>query len=265
MKNFKMIKVVILCGGKGTRLREETEYKPKPLIEIGGKPILWHIMKHYSHFGFKEFILCLGYKGDQIREYFLNYRFFENNFQLDLASDEKILIGGNSSLEDWKISFIETGLDTATGSRIKKVIPFIDDEYFFATYGDGISDVNIKDLEQFFLQIKKIAVLTGVHPWSKYGQIKVDQGNSITHFQEKPRLTDIINGGFFVFNKKIFEYISDTEECVLERDVFEGLANEGQIGLFKHHGFWHCMDTFKDYQDLNNLWFSGERPWEIWS
>lgn len=258
-------KVVILCGGQGTRLREETEYKPKPLVEIGGKPILWHIMKHYAHYGLNDFILCLGYKGEQIKEYFLNYKFFVSDFSMDLRTGEKSYLVNNADLEDWQINFIYTGLETMTGSRIKKVLPYIKTDYFFATYGDGVSDVNLNDLKEFYLKSGKIAVLTGVHPWSKYGQIRINDENSVTHFIEKPRLTDFINGGYFVFNRKIFDYLPEGDNCILEREPFDNLASDGQIGMFKHKGFWHCMDTYKDYEDLNNLWQPGKRPWEIWT
>lgn len=253
-------KVVILCGGAGTRLREETEHKPKPLVEICGKPILWHIMKSYSVHGFNDFILCLGYKGNMIKEYFLNYEAFGADVTLDLVSGSKLL-HRKEPIENWRITFVDTGLNTNTGGRIKMVEHFIKEPYFLATYGDGVSDVNIKELERVFLEKGKKVLLTGLHPWSKYGQVVVDEKGTVIEFREKPRLQDLINGGYFVFSKDVFNYLDG--DPVLEREPFESLAEEGQIHLYKHEGFWHAMDTYKDFQDLNAYTYEN-MPWRTW-
>lgn len=254
-------KVVILCGGKGTRLREETEKKPKPLLSIGNYPILWHIMKHYSHYGFNEFILCLGYKGDLIKEYFLNYQNRRWDIQLNLKEGKKSLLLGDNQIENWNITFAHTGVETNTGGRIKRIENYIDGEYFFLTYGDGLSDVNLRKLEEFFLLKGKTGVITGIRPQSKYGVISVGNDNIITGFKEKPMLNDHINGGFCVFHKNIFNFLEDNS--VLEQEVFEKLAGERELAMYKHEGFWKCMDTYKDFLELNKMWEQGDTPWKV--
>lgn len=235
------IKVVILCGGRGTRLNEETEFRPKPLVPIGEKPILLHIMNHYAHYGYSNFVICLGYKGDLITKYFIENP--QNN---------------------WNIEFVDTGVEAQTGTRIKRVEKYIDSDYFLATYGDGISDVNISELVNFHKTKGITATLTAVHPHSKYGQIKEGPGSLIEEFVEKPILNDYINGGFFVFRKEIFDYLSNKEDCILEREPFSKLVSKKQLSMFKHEGFWHCMDTYKDYLELNEMWKEGKRPWVNW-
>jgi glucose-1-phosphate cytidylyltransferase len=254
-------KVVILCGGKGTRLREETEKKPKPMVTIGHHPILLHIMKHYSHYGYNSFVLCLGYKGEFIKEYFLNYIDRCCDLQLNLKDGVKSVIKDQKGLDNWDIIFADTGLETNTGGRIKRVEKYIKGEYFFLTYGDGLSNVNLKELEKFFLQKGRIGLVTGTRPESKYGQIAVGSDSIITGFKEKPILSDYINGGFFVFNRKIFDYLD--ENCVLEKEIFERLSREKELALFRHEGFWKCMDTYKDYQELNEMWKNGNTPWKV--
>lgn len=234
-----MMRTVILCGGEGTRLRELTESIPKPLVEIGGKPILWHIMKIYSYYGFNDFILCLGYKGNLIEEY------FKKNKE-----------------ENWNIIFADTGLKTNTGGRIKKIEKYIDDEIFLANYGDGLADINLNKLLSFHKRMNKIATITCVNPVSQFGIIKINDSNLITAFKEKPLLNQWINGGFFVFNKKIFDYL--TGDDILEKRPFETLAKERQIVAYKFSGFWDCMDTFKDMQLLNELWQKENAPWKVW-
>jgi len=255
-------KVVILCGGLGTRLREETEFKPKPLVEIGGRPILWHIMKGYAHYGFRDFILCLGYRGQMVKEYFLSHEYMDHDFLLDLRTNERQVLQRNADDEDWRIVFADTGLETNTGGRIKRIQRYIDTEYFFATYGDGVSDVDIRRLEAFFLEKGKAAVITGLHPWSKYGRVDVGADGSVMGFAEKPQLMDVINGGFFVFSRRVFDYLD--EDCILEREPFERLAKDREMALYKHEGFWHAMDTYKDYLELNRMWSSGQAPWRVW-
>ncbi len=254
-----MTKVVILCGGMGTRLREETEYKPKPLVEVGGKPILWHIMKHYSHYGFKEFILCLGYKGEMIKNYFLNYQTQHNNFTIALKTGTVAL--HSSDEEDWNITCVDTGQESLTGKRLKLIQPFIgNDEEFMVTYGDGVSDVNIKELLAFHKQKAKIGTITGIKPLSKYGLLKSNPENTITDFVEKPVLNDRINGGYIIFNKSIFEHLDDD---MFEFTTLPALAKQQQLALYFHEGFWQCMDTYRDYLHLNKLWHV-EKPWKVW-
>lgn len=256
------IPVVILCGGRGTRLQEETEYKPKPLLEIGGRPILWHIIKGYSHYGFRTFILCLGYKGKAVKEYFLNYEYMNNDFALNTRSKDCRVFNSHPEGEEWTIVFSDTGQETNTGGRIKRVEKYIHGDIFMATYGDGVSDVNIKALLDFHLGHKKIATITGFHPRSKYGQVKVRKNGEILAFKEKPRLQDSINGGFFVFNRRFFDYLDD--DCVLEGEPFERLVANKQMALYNHEGFWFAVDTPKDYQEINAMYEARRTPWIVW-
>lgn len=262
MTDLANVPVVILCGGRGTRLREETEYKPKPLVEVGGRPVLWHIIKGYSHFGFKTFILCLGYKGRAIKEYFLNYEYMNNDFSLNTRSKECRVLKPQNAAEDWTIIFADTGPETNTGGRIKRIEGHIPGDVFMATYGDGVSDLDLKALLDFHLRNKKIATITGFHPRSKYGQVKIGSDGEILAFQEKPLLQDSINGGFFVFHRKFFEYLDD--DCVLEREPFERLVAEKQMALYNHEGFWFALDTYKDYLEINAMFEAGNTPWMVW-
>ena len=256
----EQVKTVILCGGKGTRLREQTEKVPKPLVEIGGIPILVHIMKIYSHYGFNDFVLCLGYKGDEIKKYFRDYIFSKGDMKMDLEKDEiKSLV---SEKENWKITFVDTGLETQTGGRIKKIKEHIDGDDFFCTYGDGLSQVDLKELLEFHQKNGKIATMTCVQPASPFGMIKFGEDNVITESKEKPPLNQWINGGFFVFSNKIFDHIGDNE--ILEKEVFDKLVEEKEICAFPFDGFWDCMDTFKDNQVLNEMWKKSEAPWKVW-
>ena len=256
------MKVVILCGGMGTRMKEETEFRPKPLVEIGGMPILWHIMKIYAHYGFTDFILPLGYRGYMIKEYFFNYEWMSNDITLNLRSRDRSF-HYKHKLEDWNITFVETGLETNTGGRVKKIEKYIQDDEFMLTYGDGVADVNINDLLKYHGSKNVIATLTGVHPYSTYGVIDFEDGGLIKGFKEKPHLDGWINAGFFVFNKKIFKYLDDN--CVLEKEPMNKLAVEGQLAVFLHQGFWKSMDTFKDQQILNKLWAENSTPaWKVW-
>ncbi len=254
------MKVVILCGGKGTRLREETEFKPKPLVEVCGRPILWHIMKGYAAAGFNEFVLCLGYRGDMIKRYFDAYATENADYALDLGSGDRTILRGRGDAVDWKITFAETGEDAQTGARVALAQPYVDGDYFMCTYGDGVSDVDLAALERFYLEKGKKAVMTGVHPWSKYGQLEVDSDDVVRRFIEKPRLHDYINGGFFVFSTAVFDYL---DEGMLERTPFERLAEEREIALFRHEGYWAAMDTYKDFEELNaHTWDT--MPWKTW-
>jgi glucose-1-phosphate cytidylyltransferase len=259
------MKVVILCGGEGTRLKEETEFKPKPMVKIGGMPILWHIMKFYSHYGFKDFVLCLGYKGDVIRQYFLNHELMKRDFTISLKGGDKTIHDGEKYSEDWNITMAETGAKSMTGARIKRIEKYINEDEFMLTYGDGLSDVNIKNLVEHHHKKNTIGTLSGVNPQSRFGLIKTDENSIVTKFVEKPVLYDeYVNGGFCVFKKDVFDYITADDSCVFETKPLSELAGKKQLSVYKHNGFWYCMDTYRDYLDLNNEWNSGNAPWKIW-
>jgi len=258
------MKVVILCGGLGTRLREETEFKPKPMVEVGGKPLIWHIMKIYAHYGFREFVLCLGYKGEMIKDYFLNYEAMNNDFTIQLGNPNRIDFHSNHAEDGWKITLMDTGEKAMTGSRIKQVEKYIVEDEFMVTYGDGVANVDIKKLLEHHRKQKKTATLTGVHPLSKFGEV-VEEHGIVKNFSEKPQLSEgYINGGFFVFNKKFFDYLSSDYGCVLEKDPLEKLTKERQLSVYPHDGFWQCMDTYRDYKYLQETWQDGKAPWKIW-
>ena len=255
------MKVVILSGGLGTRLSEETTLRPKPMIEIGGKPILWHIMSGYAYYGFNEFVVALGYKGEMVKEYFLNYYHHQSDLTINLKTGKATAI--NRDPKDWKVHLIDTGDSTMTGGRIYRLRDNLKDETFMLTYGDGLSDVNIKALLKFHRSHGKIATVTAVRPIARFGEIKI-KGDKVVGFKEKPQITEgWINGGFFIFNKEIFKYLSrDTD--VLEGKPLETLAKDDQLMVFKHEGFWHCMDTVRDKQTLERLWDSGQAAWKVW-
>ncbi|KJU82095.1 glucose-1-phosphate cytidylyltransferase [Candidatus Magnetobacterium bavaricum] len=256
------MKAVILCGGLGTRLREETEFRPKPMIEIGGMPILWHIMKTYSSYGFNEFILCLGYKGKTIKDFFYNYEIAINDFTIELGT-KNIEMYPRHEEHGWKVTLIDTGENTMTGGRVKKVERFIDGDTFMLTYGDGLTDLNIKTLLEFHKSHKKIGTVTGVSPPSRYGELVIHDDHVIS-FSEKPAGEEaFINGGYFVFNRKFYDYLEDDDSCILERVPLEKLVSDGQLKVFQHRGFWQCMDTYRDYKFLKELW-DNKPPWRIW-
>jgi glucose-1-phosphate cytidylyltransferase len=259
------MKVIILCGGMGTRLREETEYKPKPMVEIGGKPILWHIMKHYAHYGFKDFILALGYKGNIIRDYFLNYYTYNTDFTVNLRDQGKIEYNKNCFGEDWTVTMVETGADSMTGYRVKLAGKYVNGDNFMVTYGDAVSDVNLYELFNFHLAHGLIGTVTGVFPPSRFGDL-VTKDNLVTHFYEKIKDTKQqvpINGGYFVFKKEFLEMIPEDRLVDLERIPMTKLTERSQLAIFRHNGFWQCMDTYRDNQLLEKLW--RENPtWKIW-
>lgn len=256
------MKVVILAGGYGTRLAELTQEIPKPLVEVGGRPILWHILNIYAAQGFKEFIIALGYKGHLIRDYFLNYRARNTNITVDLATEK--IVYHNSSPMDWKVTLVDTGIDTMTGGRIKRLAPYLDDRRFMVTYGDGVANVDLSALIRFHEQHKKLATVTAVHPTSRYGKLEIGQTGQVSRFTEKPEFgEDWINGGFFVFEPGFMKLIPN-DNSVLEREPLESASAGGQLFAYKHSGFWHCMDTLRDRNNLNRLWNDGEAPWKIW-
>jgi glucose-1-phosphate cytidylyltransferase len=258
------MKVIILCGGMGTRLREETEYKPKPMVEIGGKPILWHIMKHYAHYGFKEFILALGYKGNIIRDYILNYYIYNSDITVDLGSGGKVSYHNNCIKEDWKVTLVETGAESMTGYRVKLAGRFITEDNFMVTYGDAVSDVNIDKLVKFHKNHGLIGTVTGVYPPSRFGDLVTD-GNKVSSFDEKIKdyNREPINGGYFVFRKEFLDFIPKDPKIDLERAPMTQLTMKSQLSVYRHNGFWQCMDTFRDNQLLEKIW--KENPiWKIW-
>ncbi|MEK6816885.1 MAG: glucose-1-phosphate cytidylyltransferase [Nanoarchaeota archaeon] len=257
-------RVVILCGGKGTRLQEETEYRPKPLVAVGGMPILWHIMKIYSHYGYNDFVLCLGYKGDMIKQYFLNYQFNVHDFTLNMKDKTKT-VHHNDDVPDWNITFANTGLESNTGSRIKQIEKYIDADNFFLTYGDGVADVNIPELIQFHKRHNKIGTVTSVRPSTRFGNLTIQDDGSILDFTKTTKLHDgWIDGGFFVFKKEMFDYLSTDKNCMLESDPLKSLAKDKQFMSYKHPGFWQCMDTQRELEVLNGMWNSGNPAWRIW-
>ena len=260
----KDIPVVILAGGLGTRLREQTEFIPKPMVPIGSKPILWHIMRIYSYYGFKHFIICLGYKGDMIKDYFINYRYRNSDFTINLGKHNDILVNSLHDVDDWQITLADTGLNTMTGARIKRIEKYINTSHFFLTYGDGVANIEIDKLMEFHLSHKKIATVTGVRPPSRFGELRIEE-NQVIEFGEKPQVkTDMINGGFFVLNQEIFSYVSENHECTFEREPLERLAKDNQLMVYHHTGFWQCMDTLRDMDLLNKYWESGDVPWKVW-
>ncbi|MCE1190085.1 MAG: glucose-1-phosphate cytidylyltransferase [Ignavibacteria bacterium] len=257
------MKIVLLAGGLGTRLAEETTVKPKPMVEIGGYPILWHIMKIYSQYGFNDFIICLGYKGFLIKEYFYNYYLHKSDVTINLA-DNSTEIHRNLS-EPWKITLVDTGLNTLTGGRLKRVQKYVGDETFMMTYGDGVADVNVPALIDFHKGHKQIATLTAVQPTGRFGALQIDPDNTISVFKEKPTGDGTwVNGGFFVLEPKVFDYIED-DATMFERAPLENLARDGQLNAYHHQGFWMPMDKLSDKHELEKMWSSGSAPWKIWN
>ncbi len=257
------MKVVILCGGLGTRLREETEYKPKPMVDVGGRPIVWHIMKNFAHFGFRDFILCLGYKGQTIKDYFLNYEAMNNDFTISLGRASQITYHGSHHEQDFRVTLAETGQETMTGGRVKRIERYIEDEPFIVTYGDGLSDVDPAVLTAYHKSHGKIATVTSVRPTSRFGVLDIGEGGKVKSFAEKPQLDGWTSAGFFVFNRGIFKYLTG-DDCVMERQPLEQLAREGQLMTHQHKGFFFAMDTYREYKALNDLWDSGKAPWKVW-
>jgi glucose-1-phosphate cytidylyltransferase len=256
------MKVVILCGGKGTRLSEETEFKPKPMVDIGGRPILWHIMKSYARYGFKEFVLALGHKGEVIKDYFIDYHLHNSNVTVDLARRE--ITYNNPTVEDWIVHMIDTGMESMTGGRLHRLEPLLKPEgTFMLTYGDGVINLDINELVTFHRRHGRVATVTAVRPQARFGNMILN-GTQVAEFKEKPQTEGSwINGGFFIFEPGVFEYLHG-DATVLEGDPLEHLAIDGQLMAYPHHGFWHCMDTVRDRMVLENLWASGAALWKVW-
>ena len=257
------MKVVIFCGGLGTRLREETEFRPKPMVPVGERPILWHIMKTYAHYGHKEFILCLGYKGDVIKEYFRNYHWNTSDVSLRLGPQPQIQYLNQHAEEDWSVTLVDTGQTTMTGGRLKRVLRFIEEEDFLVTYGDGLTNSDINRSIAFHHAQRKVVTITAVRPAARFGDLELT-ADTVTAFKEKAeQQAGFINGGFFVMNKRIGDHLTD-DQCVLEQEPLNRLAAAGEIAAYRHLGFWQCMDTYREQQLLAHLWESGKAPWKVW-
>ena len=258
------MEVVILCGGLGTRLREETEFRPKPMVNIGSRPILWHIIKYYAQFGLNDFVLALGYKGEMIKNYFCHYEIMNNDVTIELGRPEDIQIHHAHDEAGWKVTLADTGEKSLKGARLKKVEQYISGDTFMMTYGDGIADVDINSLLAFHRAHGKLATVTGVNPASLFGELRTD-GDRVVSFTEKPQNGEgLINAGYFVFNRSILNYLSVDDLCDLEVGPLEQIAKEGQLMVFEHRGFWACMDTLRDMDYLNKLWNDGQAKWKTW-
>jgi len=260
------MQVVILCGGFGTRLREETEYRPKPMVHIGNKPILWHIMKIYAYYGHHDFILTLGYKGDMIKQYFLNYEVMSNDVTLELGRPGSMSMHQSHTETGWNITLANTGEKTLKGGRLKRVEKYLEGDTFMLTYGDGVADIDINKLVDFHYSHGKMVTVTGVRPIARFGELVIE-GSRVQSFQEKPQVaseSSVINGGFFVCNRKILEYITEDEHCDFEYGALEEIAAKGELMVYEHRGFWYCMDSLRDVEKLNKLWSEGQAAWKVW-
>jgi glucose-1-phosphate cytidylyltransferase len=254
------VKAVILAGGLGTRLREETEFRPKPMVEIGGKPILWHIMKVFAFHGITDFIVCVGYRGNVIKEYFLNYEALNTDFTIHLGNKHDIVYHDTHLESDWRVTVVDTGLETQTGGRVKRIEPFIDDT-FIVTYGDGLADIDVGALIAFHRAHGRVATVTAVQPTSRFGLLNLDKDARVATFNEKPQTDDWVNGGFFVFDRGVFDYLDDA--CTLEREPLAALTRAEQLMAYRHTGFWQPMDTHREFTLLNELW-ERNPPWKLW-
>jgi len=258
------MKVVLLCGGLGMRLREETEFRPKPMIEVGGRPILWHIMKTFAHHGLNDFVLCLGYRADVVKRYFLEYETMRNDFTVELGNPASLTFHGGHHERGWRVTLADTGATANTGARIKRIERYIDSDPFLLTYGDGVADIDLPALLKFHRSHGKIATVTGVRPPARFGELITLDG-SVREFREKPQASQgLISGGFFVLSRAAFRYLEDDDACVLEREPLERMAKDAELMVYEHPGFWQCLDTPRDLQHLQDLWREGA-PWKIWA
>lgn len=264
--NLQDMQAIILCGGQGTRIRAVAEDRPKPMVEVGGKPILWHIMKIYAHYGVRKFVLALGHQGNTIVDYFSNYQLRQRNVTINLRDSSARLFHSDSEsaeIEDWEITMVHTGEETMTGGRIKRLEPYLHGDAFFATYGDGLSDVNLKSLLEFHRSHGRIATMTGVHLPTTFGVVEAEPDGTIRSFREKPTMDGYINGGFFVFQRELLDTI-ENDATILEDKPFRSLVEKDQLRMFLFDGFWQCMDHYKDYTTLNGMWAKKQAPWKIW-
>ena len=260
------IPVMILCGGLGTRLREETEVRPKPMVEIGGRPILWHLMKIYASHGLHNFILCLGYKGHVIKEYFLNYKAYTSDLTLQLGAPDQVQYHNSHCVESWRMTLVETGHEAQTGARVARAAAYVESDIFCLTYGDGLADIDIAALIRFHRAHGRIGTVTGVRPPGRFGELRVGPDGGVLEFNEKPQVTDgLINGGFFVLDRTFADrYLEPLDSLVLEQQPLQRLARDGELGVYVHEGFWQPMDTYRDVGLLDRYWASGAAPWKVW-
>lgn len=256
------MRLIVLAGGLGTRLREETEYRPKPMVEVGGRPILWHIMRNFSEFGITEFVIATGYRGDVIRDYFLNFRSRSQDFTTNLGTGEVAYHGEQSVERSWRVTVADTGRDTMTGGRVKRLSQYVEGR-FMVTYGDGLADVDIEQLLAFHEHHGRFATVTTTRPNSRFGVLDLDSEGVVERFREKPQADGHVNAGFFVFEPQVLDYLDD--DCVLEREPLERLAADRQLMAYEHTGFWQPMDTYREFKMLNEMWDAGDAPWRLWS
>lgn len=254
---------MLLCGGLGTRLREETEYRPKPMVEVGGRPVLWHIMKLFAHHGLTDFVLCTGYRGQMIKEWFLNYEAWNSDFTITLGDHSSVRFHGSHLETGWEVTVTDTGLETQTGGRVKRAARYLTGDRFIVTYGDGLSDVDLGALLAFHAEHGKLATITTTRPLSRFGIVDLEPDRTVRRFREKPQGDEWVSSGFFVFEREFLDYLD--EDCVLERAPLERLASEGQIAAYQHDGFWQPMDTYREFLMLEEMWDSGKAPWRVWA
>jgi glucose-1-phosphate cytidylyltransferase len=262
-RELMKMKTVILCGGLGTRLREETEFRPKPLVPVGERPILWHIMKIYSHAGYNDFVLCLGYRGTMIKEYFLNYQAMNNDFTICLGGDRQVEYHNAHNEQDFRVTLVDTGQQTMTGGRLARVRDYVGDGAFLLTYGDGVSDVDISALVEFHRSHGKLATVTTVRPPSRFGMLQVAASGRVEQFAEKPQMQGWASVGYMVLEPGVFDYLTG-DDCIFEQEPLQRLALDGQLMAYRHEGFFFAMDTYREFQVLNELWDSGKAPWKVW-
>ncbi len=258
------MKAVLLAGGLGTRMREETEFRPKPMVEVGGKPILWHLMKNFAAQGVREFVICAGYKGEQIKSYFLNYAALNADFTITLGDRSSLQVHDAHLEADWTVTVADTGAETLTAGRVERIERYVRGERFIVTYGDGLADISIPGLIAFHEAHGKLATISTVRPTSRFGLVDVDPGGLVSRFREKPQMDDWVSAGFFVFEPGVFDYLRGSDQMMLEDEPLSHLAEERQLGAFRHEGFWQPMDTFRESQLLNELWATDAAPWKIW-
>ncbi len=258
------MKVVILCGGQGTRMREETEYRPKPMVDVGGRPVVWHIMKAFGHYGHREFVLCLGYRGRMIKQYFLDYEAMTNDFTIHLGRTPALDYHSAHEEQDFSVTLADTGEDTMTGGRVKRIERYVKDDLFMVTYGDGLSDVNVGAVIDFHKSHGRLATVTTVKPQSRFGLLDLDADGTVQRFAEKPQADGWVNAGYFVFHRKVFDRLGG-DDCVLEREPLERLAADGQLVAYRHAGFFFAMDTYREYLTLNEMWNANAAPWKVWA
>ena len=258
------MKAVILAGGLGTRMREETEFRPKPMVEIGGKPVLWHLMKIFASEGITDFVICAGYKGEQIKSYFLNYAALNSDFTINLGSSSELVVHGNHFESEWKVTVADTGASTLTAGRVERIEKYVSGERFLVTYGDGLADIDMAKLVAFHESHGLTASMTTVRPMTRFGIVEMDSAGKVSRFREKPQSDDWVNAGFFIFEPSIFDYLRDSDQVMLEARPLVTLATNGQLAAYHHDGFWQPMDTYREAQMLNEMWASGAAPWMTW-